>query len=96
MTMFEEFRPVVPIEDQDWRDRAACRGEDTDLFFPDRGQDTKAAKEICGRCPVRLDCLRYALAEGIKHGVWGGASERARRRMRKRRLEFEASEEQAS
>lgn len=94
MNPLEELVSVVSLEEQEWRNRAACRDEDPDLFFPERGESIEAAKEICGRCPVRLDCLRYALKVGIHHGVWGGASERARRRMRRHRAEFAAETEE--
>jgi WhiB family redox-sensing transcriptional regulator len=52
----------------------------------------EVARRICATCPVKLPCLEYALASGIDHGVWGGASERERRRIaRRRRLERTAS-----
>jgi WhiB family redox-sensing transcriptional regulator len=67
-----------------WFALAACAGC-TDLFFPERGEPTKEAKKVCAECPVREPCLEYALANGEKHGVWGGTSERERRRMRVQR-----------
>ena len=69
----------------DWRDSAACRDTDPDLFFPERGASTREAKEVCRGCVVREDCLEYALANGEKFGIWGGMSERERRRIRRRR-----------
>ena len=65
-----------------WRDRAACRGTDPDLFFPERGESADPARQICARCPVRQPCLVYALDKGIAHGVWGGLTERERRVLR--------------
>lgn len=65
----------------DW-DRAACLGVDPDLFFPDRGQDTAQAKRVCLGCSIVADCGEYALRVGESHGVWGGMSERQRRRIR--------------
>jgi len=52
------------------------------LFFPERGDSTEPAKAVCARCLVRAECLAYALAEHIQHGIWGGTSERERRRLR--------------
>ena len=65
-----------------WRGRAACRGADPDLFFPERGESADPARQICARCPVRQPCLAYALDTGITHGVWGGLAERERRVLR--------------
>jgi WhiB family redox-sensing transcriptional regulator len=68
-----------------WMTAAACTGVDPDLFFPARGASTDDAKAVCRSCPVRLQCLEYALANGEKCGVWGGLSERERRRIRRDR-----------
>jgi WhiB family redox-sensing transcriptional regulator len=64
--------------------RAACRrpGVDPDAFYPDKGGSTRAAKAVCAGCPVTADCLEYALTAGERWGVWGGLSERERRRLR--------------
>jgi len=73
-----------------WMERAACRGLSTDLFFPERGggADTRAAKAVCAACPVSDDCYEYAFGSNERHGIWGGTSERERRRIRRqRRLE---------
>lgn len=72
-------------EKASWEDFANCLGMDGDLFFPDRGASTRKAKETCRGCVVREDCLDYALANGETHGIWGGTSERERRRLRKQR-----------
>ena len=72
-------------QDRDWQTRANCMGVDPDLFFPERGASTREAKEVCRGCVVREDCLEYALANHIDHGVWGGCSERERRRILRRR-----------
>lgn len=66
-----------------WMDRALCAQVDGDLFFPEKGGSTKAAKTVCGLCEVREECLAYALANDERWGVWGGYSERERRRLRK-------------
>jgi WhiB family transcriptional regulator, redox-sensing transcriptional regulator len=68
-----------------WRDRAACRGIDPDVFYPVSDEDADAAKAICAVCPVRESCLEYALANRERDGVWGGATERERRRMIRQR-----------
>ena len=68
-----------------WQDYANCLGVDPDLFFPERGASTREAKEVCRGCVVREDCLEFALANGEKFGIWGGMSERERRRIRRQR-----------
>lgn len=68
-----------------WQDYANCLGVDPDLFFPARGASTEEAKEVCRGCVVREDCLEYALESGEKVGIWGGMSERERRRLRRQR-----------
>lgn len=72
-------------DDQGWQLAANCLGVDPDLFFPERGASTKEAKAVCQGCEVRADCLEYALANGEKFGIWGGLSERERRRIRRQR-----------
>jgi WhiB family redox-sensing transcriptional regulator len=68
-----------------WQRSANCLGVDPDLFFPERGGSTREAKEVCRGCVVRKDCLQYALDNSEKFGIWGGLSERERRRLRRRR-----------
>jgi WhiB family transcriptional regulator, redox-sensing transcriptional regulator len=74
-----------------WRDQAACRDTDPELFFP-VGTAGPAlvqigrAKQVCARCPVRVPCLEWALGTGQEAGVWGGTSEDERRAVRQRRL----------
>jgi WhiB family redox-sensing transcriptional regulator len=65
-----------------WSDRAKCKGLDTKVFFPKRGEAVTPIKTICSVCPVVQPCLEYALKSGEKFGVWGGTSERERRRIR--------------
>lgn len=74
---------LLPLRDDRpaWHQHAACRGM-TALFFPPRGENAHHAKAVCATCPVRDECLNDALDHGDKHGVWGGASENERRRMR--------------
>ena len=68
-----------------WRELAACRGADLNLFFPGRGESAEPARRVCAACPVREPCLDYALRLGITHGIWGGLAERDRRALRSRR-----------
>ena len=67
-----------------WRDRAACRGADPDLFFPERGESAESARRVCARCPVREPCLDYAVTNRIVHGVWGGLTGWERRALQSR------------
>jgi WhiB family redox-sensing transcriptional regulator len=68
-----------------WRELAACRGADLEVFFPGSGEPAEPARRICAACPVRQPCLDYALSHGIVHGIWGGLTERDRRALRTRR-----------
>jgi WhiB family transcriptional regulator, redox-sensing transcriptional regulator len=79
------MNPATGEIDKSWQDLANCLGVDPDLFFPERGASTKEAKEVCRGCVVKDDCLEYALQNGEKFGIWGGMSERERRRIRRQR-----------
>jgi WhiB family transcriptional regulator, redox-sensing transcriptional regulator len=70
-----------------WRKRAACQGIDVETFYPatEDEVDAAAAKAICGGCPVRQPCLEHALATREREGVWGGTTERERRRIVRQR-----------
>jgi WhiB family transcriptional regulator, redox-sensing transcriptional regulator len=68
-----------------WRQQAACRDYDTDIFFPDSDAAAGPALEVCASCPVRDACLEFALTTNQPDGIWGGATETERRRMRRRR-----------
>jgi WhiB family redox-sensing transcriptional regulator len=76
---------LLLVAEQPWQRQANCMGVDPDLFFPERGASTREAKEVCRGCVVREDCLEHALSNGEKFGIWGGLSERERRRIRRRR-----------
>lgn len=69
----------------DWMTRGKCRDLPWDAFFPRDGMGVSTAQKICATCPVSQDCLEYALENHIAHGVWGGCSERERRRILRRR-----------
>jgi WhiB family redox-sensing transcriptional regulator len=71
--------------DTDWMARGRCRQLDPAIFFPNDGVGVEVARRICADCPVKAPCLEYALANRIDHGVWGGCSERERRRIARRR-----------
>ncbi len=67
-----------------WQTDALCAQTDPEAFFPEKGGSTRDAKKVCGSCNVRAQCLEYALANDERFGIWGGLSERERRRLRKR------------
>lgn len=69
---------------QQWHLYALCAQTDPDAFFPDKGGSTRNAKRICSGCEVKRPCLEYALANDERYGIWGGLSERDRRRRKKR------------
>lgn len=71
----------------DWKEDASCLGIDPKLFHPERGESTKEAKAVCRDCVVREECLEFAITSSEKFGVWGGLSERERRRLRKARYQ---------
>jgi WhiB family redox-sensing transcriptional regulator len=73
------------MRNQAWRQRAACRGVEPDIFYPVSEDDAEEAKAICFGCPVRGPCLEFALANRERDGVWGGATERERRRLIRQR-----------
>jgi WhiB family transcriptional regulator, redox-sensing transcriptional regulator len=69
---------------QSWQEQALCAETDPEAFFPEKGGSTREAKKICTGCQVRSECLEYALAKDERFGIWGGLSERERRRLRRR------------
>ena len=77
--------PTFDADDESWRDGALCRGMDGALFFPPSASWSRwsegAGLGVCRRCPVRVECLTFALVTGERHGIWGGTSERSRRRL---------------
>jgi len=64
-----------------WMADGTCRHHPTEVFFPNDGAGVERARAICARCPIAQRCLDYALENRIEHGVWGGESERSRRRI---------------
>ncbi|MEZ2121510.1 MULTISPECIES: WhiB family transcriptional regulator [unclassified Corynebacterium] len=69
--------------EQEWQEQALCAETDPEAFFPDKGGSTREAKRICQACGVRDECLEYALENDERFGIWGGLSERERRRLKK-------------
>jgi WhiB family redox-sensing transcriptional regulator len=67
-----------------WQERALCAETDPEAFFPEKGGSTREAKRVCLSCEVRTECLEYALAHDERFGIWGGLSERERRRLKRR------------
>ncbi len=70
-------------DDRVWMLEAKCLDADPEAFFPEKGGSTREAKRICATCPVRGECLDYALANDERFGIWGGLSERERRRAKR-------------
>lgn len=85
MTMLA-FDDLLWYPGEDWRAQAACATVEHEVFFPpgDEPEDAIEAKAVCAVCPVRDDCLEYALATNQSEGVWGGLDASERRRMRRR------------
>lgn len=71
--------------DTPWSKRAACRGLDPIIFFPLTDDEADSAKAVCSGCDVRELCLEHALGQREREGVWGGCTERERRRIIRRR-----------
>ncbi len=81
---------VSPEESSpDWRDNAVCMQTDPEAFFPEKGGSTREAKQICLGCGVVDQCLKYAVENDERFGIWGGMSERERRRYKRGNLSKE-------
>lgn len=70
-----------------WHNRALCAQSDPEAFFPTKGGSSREAKKICARCPVREQCLDFAMKHEEHHGIWGGLTERDRRQIRREAYE---------
>ena len=66
-----------------WQEEALCAQTDPEAFFPEKGGSTREAKRICVGCEVKAECLEYALGHDERFGIWGGLSERERRRLKR-------------
>ncbi|MFV2145773.1 WhiB family transcriptional regulator [Isoptericola sp. G70] len=90
----DRVAPVLPLFGQDvveddatllgWQERALCAQTDPEAFFPEKGGSTREAKKVCASCEVRSECLDYALENDERFGIWGGLSERERRKLKRR------------
>jgi WhiB family transcriptional regulator, redox-sensing transcriptional regulator len=69
-----------------WRERAACRGARIEVFFPGRGETAGPARQICAQCPVRQQCLEFAVSNRIVYGIWGGLTGPERRALQSDQL----------
>ncbi len=85
--MIAELGAKLAFDDDQrvWMLEARCLDADPEAFFPEKGGSTREAKRICGICPVQEECLEYALERDQRFGIWGGMSERERRRFKRRR-----------
>jgi WhiB family transcriptional regulator, redox-sensing transcriptional regulator len=79
----DAFELASATTDDQWQERALCAQTDPEAFFPEKGGSTREAKRICMGCEVRNACLEYALAHDERFGIWGGLSERERRRFKR-------------
>ena len=76
---------TAATSDESWRLDALCAETDPEAFFPEKGGSTREAKRVCAGCAVRTECLESALTNDERFGIWGGLSERERRRLRLQR-----------
>ena len=93
MSQVRRHSAMLPRPNWGWQDAAACKGEDLLLFFgpdgerqPEREIRERKAKQVCASCPVRIECLNYAVARPEKYGTWGGLNEDERSAERRRRM----------
>lgn len=84
-----EHMPTTP--GSAWENLGACRGIDTSLFFPGRGESVAEAKAVCAGCVVRVECADFALSTNQRFGIWGGTTERERRRIKAQLREVAAA-----
>ncbi len=82
--MRELFLLEPDTDSEGWQERALCAQTDPEAFFPEKGGSTREAKKVCLTCEVRSDCLEAALFNDERFGIWGGLSERERRKLKKR------------
>lgn len=76
--------PFIAGGQEPWMDSSLCAQSDPELFYPEKGQSANAAKRVCSQCPVRQECLDWAVDAGEDHGVWGGLSRKERHAYAKR------------
>lgn len=81
--MIENNLKVIKFDPAEWKERAACKGMDVTIFFPRQGEPNHTALKVCESCEVRKECLKFAMDNFERYGVWGGYSERRRRTIRR-------------
>ncbi|WP_223848155.1 WhiB family transcriptional regulator [Bifidobacterium tissieri] len=81
--LFELWGLFDTNEDVSWQHKALCAQTDPEAFFPEKGGSTRDAKRVCAQCEVREQCLKWAIDHDERFGIWGGMSERERRRYKK-------------
>lgn len=86
LLVIDQISDQMMVEETElsWQDRALCAQTDPEAFFPEKGGSTREAKRVCTGCEVRSECLEYALEHDERFGIWGGLSERERRKLRRR------------
>jgi WhiB family redox-sensing transcriptional regulator len=72
----------LSMKPPEWQERSLCSQTDPEAFFPEKGGSTREAKRICSRCEVKAECLEYALGHDERFGIWGGLSDRERRKLK--------------
>jgi WhiB family redox-sensing transcriptional regulator len=83
VSALDDILAVTTNPDNEWRDKALCAQIDPEMWFPEKGGSTREAKKICQLCEVRMECLAYAMDRDERFGVFGGLSERERRRLKR-------------
>ena len=74
---------MITVLVPEWMSDALCAQVDNELFFPEKGASSREARTVCMKCPVRKECLEFSVNTGQRFGVWGGKSERERRKMKR-------------
>ena len=82
-SVFDAGFGLLDGDEKGWQERALCAETDPEAFFPEKGGSTREAKKICTGCEVKAECLEYGLANDERFGIWGGLSERERRRIKR-------------
>jgi WhiB family redox-sensing transcriptional regulator len=78
-----ELQILADVREMEWADWGLCAETDPEAYFPEKGGSSREAKKVCAGCPVRQECLEYALEHDERWGIWGGTSERQRRTLRR-------------
>lgn len=84
LTILADLATGAANNETEWQERALCAQTDPELFFPNKGGTPKNAKAVCLACPVRPECLEWALKTGQRYGIWGGMSDRQRLKLERK------------